>query len=94
MALDLTLVPQFAYYTGRSDFLAYNRLALDRQCLLFDEIAAVAKIYAERIPASIEFLWYDDGGIKERTTDPYGTSLTWIRAEDLTKVNLTDSVTQ
>jgi len=68
MGIDLTISPES--YPG-VDMLAYQRLAFDRDYTIWDSITALKP---KLLKAPVRC--YDDEGIVETTTDPYGDPLT------------------
>ncbi len=85
MGLDLTLV--FHRLDILPDILAYDRLALWRSQDLFREIKDIPSQ-----PLEMRFTWYEDDGLVERTTDPYGAPLRWCWASDLAKLEITQDM--
>jgi hypothetical protein len=99
MGIDLTLCPD-AYDTDTREklswFLAHTRIDLDRSYHIFgqinktygrgDEVPLVCE--PKPLPEGMKFQWYEDEGLKTRTTDPYGDALTYVTAGELAKVQL------
>lgn len=93
MGLDLTLCIIREYAT--SWWLGYNRLSLDRDYDVFEQIQ---KCHSETevvpvcnpvpLPANVKFDWYGDEGCKEEKEDPYGYPLTYVFAKELKKVSV------
>lgn len=66
-------------------FPADCRLMHTRLALSWQDYAAFDRMRAESTPLGRDVLWYEDGGLAERTTDPYGTPLTTIAAGALAR---------
>lgn len=100
MGLDLTVVPvkhgdRYCWWLG------YDRLSLDRDYYLFEQIESrgrqepdepIEKVCnPQPIPDDFKFEWYGDEGLTEETTDPYGGNLTFIRAFEVHKLDVSKS---
>jgi hypothetical protein len=92
MGLDLTLAPE--NYPS-SWWLTFDRIRVDRDYRLYSQIAGLrgtagyTQVCNPRpIPSNVKVQWYEDEGIKERKTDPYGSPLTYLTAGELLAVAL------
>lgn len=86
MSLDLTLCPYD--WPGRIDwdfFLAYTRLRCGGASG-FAERLERSGVTPHPLPPRSRFSWYGDEGLKDYTTDPYGTPLTYLTAAELLSV--------
>lgn len=83
MGLNLTLIPQTETAgTIPGPWLAFARLPLRTQNReLFQRIERIAHPFTDGV------WWYGDEGLKQFSTDPYDTPLTYVLARDL-KVEL------
>ena len=96
MGMDLTLCP-YQYGPDRWDWhLSYTRIGLQRNYELFEQISEAvmgknkknpAVCTPKPLPTSVKFQWYEDEGLKDRRTDQYGSTLTYVEAHELAKVN-------
>lgn len=83
MGVDLTLAMGIPAFTdesllGRHGFLAYTRIGMERESLLFDRIM---ELPSKPMPVPVK--WYHDKGIKPETNDPNGKPLRFVLAKDL-----------
>ena len=79
LGIDLTIVPDAYGLPGR--LLAYQRIEVGRDYSLYDRIrAAKPRVLGRGVD------WYEDGGLRPRTTDPYGDELTFLTAGALVEV--------
>jgi len=102
MGMDLTLYPFSCWDTYSRDwnegkhvhFLGFDRLNFSRQYHIFsqinEEVMGPNKLPAvckpKPLPTTVRFSNYEDEGLKERKTDPYGSPLTYVTAGELSKV--------
>lgn len=77
---------------GRTRWLAYDRLSLDRDYALFGPLGSGDTDYGEKVIRTWELgpfdyvRWYGDEGLEERSNDPYGTTLTYTVAGEFAKI--------
>ncbi len=92
MGTDLTLATR--RYATLDYWLAHNRISLDRDYHLFEQIENIGRNTGAQqvckphplIP-SVRVDWYKDGGVEEITEDAYGAPLTYLTAGELVLVN-------
>lgn len=99
MGMDLTLCP--IKHDHLHWWLAYDRISVLRDYRMFAQLGV--KYYDEPvtpvcqprpIPPSIKFDWYGDDGIETKTTDPYGSELTYATAMELAGIKLIENTHQ
>lgn len=98
MGMDLTLYPHKEKIQHWRSMVGSSTLRLDQDYELFaqidkgvmdrhgEEVKQVCK--PKPLPPNVEFMTYDDDGIKEMRTDMYGEGLTYVEAWELKKVKL------
>ncbi|TAL49468.1 hypothetical protein EPN83_00375 [Patescibacteria group bacterium] len=96
MGLDLTLLPlRGPQQMGDTSVLCHDRLSFDRDYEIFGQLTDVGEgnkptIKANSIPPQMWVETYEDEGIKRRRDDKYGTELTFVYAERLKKLKVSD----
>ena len=88
MGLDLAVMPM--RFKDMDWWLCTERLSCDRQHELFESIQMLP---AKPIPAKKSVQVYDDDGIREVKTDPYGSPLTYLTAGEMSKARLPKGLT-
>jgi hypothetical protein len=95
MGVDLTICPKtYGSFEDNKWFLAYTRIGLERDYDLFAQIDMPSRPGVRQVcdpkplPATVRFDWYEDGGVKQRTDDPYGAPLRFVWAEELARVDV------
>ncbi len=104
MGLDLAISPlSSGTYADAINFwhLAYQRLEFNRDYSVFAQIAGSdfsrdhtppAQVCKPKpVPSTVSVRWYEDEGLTARTTDPYGSALTYVTAGELAKVDVADA---
>ena len=83
MGLDLTLIP--IRYHKIEWWLATDTLSTQRDGLghLINDGVHAKTLKTHPIPSKKDFRFYDDDGLKKRTTDPYGGKLRYVKAGKL-----------
>lgn len=95
MGMDLTLCPYSHDPSTWGWHLAVDRLNLDRNSALFEQIGEYVTGNGKKkpvcipkpLPPNVRFTWYEDDGMKDRQDDQYGSPLTYVLAHELSKVN-------
>ena len=96
MGLDLTLLPlRGPQQMSDVSVLCYDRLSFDRDYEIFGQLSDVGEgnkstIKANPIPPQMWVETYEDEGIKRHRDAKYGTELTFIYAERLKKLKVSD----
>lgn len=97
MSIDLTLFPlKKPEDLQKSSVLCVDRLRFDTDYEVFLQLKGfdgVTKptIHANPIPSTLRIQMYEDDGIRERRDDRYGTEITFVYAEDLKWLNVSNS---
>lgn len=87
MGLDLTVCPT-PYVNEGGGYLLSTRIDLHRDYELFNQIKALPSL-----KGWLPVRWYEDDGLKERTTDPYGNDLKYTTASEFAAVDVPDDAT-
>lgn len=98
MGMDLTLYPHKEKIQHWRSMVGSSYLRLDREYDLFaqidrgvmgDEGGDVKQVCKPKpLPPNVEFMVYNDEGLKETRTDKYGEGLTYVEVWELKKVKL------
>lgn len=101
MGMDLTLYPHKEKVQYWRSMIGSSFLRLDQDYELFAQIdrkvmgdagGDVKQVCMPKpLPPNVEFMAYDDDGLKEMRTDMYGVGLTYVEAWELKKVKLAGS---
>ena len=94
MGMDLAIMPLDQGWFGGG--LAWSRLSFDRDYDLFGQLHdfdGKGKIKANPLPPGASIGHYEDEGLRQETTDPYGTPLTWAPAVALKKLKESERTT-
>lgn len=100
MGLDLAVCP-VKYADHLEWWLGFERLSFHRDYDLFEQIDSngrqepdepIEKVCnPQPLPEGVEFEWYGDEGVRKETQDPYGSDLTFVRAFEFHKVDVSKS---
>ncbi len=96
MGLDLTLLPlRGPQQMGDISVLCHDRLSFDQSYEIFGQLTNVGEgnkptIKADPIPPQMWVETYEVEGIRRRRDDKYGAELTFVYAERLKKLKVTD----
>lgn len=99
MGIDLTVCPHRYQRSGLSWILAYDRLGLDRDYRIFEQIDGFSQaeghaVRAHPLPPTTRFDWYGDEGIHgDMKDDAYGNALTYALAAEFGRVTIPENTT-
>lgn len=81
MGMDLSVCPDTFGLKGET-VLAYDRLRINRDYDLFERVRSLRPR-----PLDTAVAYYEDDGLADRTTDPYGADLTYLTAGELSAID-------